>query len=463
MKKLAVIMAGLTMAFASCIKVDIDNSDNSTGGTGGGTFNTKQEEIIATKVITGLINDGEIVELPKGKYTLKGYVYVNQRATLRFAPGSVIVSDSVVKGALIIEQNSRLFCEGTATEPIIFTSGKSPATRQPGDWGGIVILGNAPTNRTTPPIIEGGINAVYGGSVAGDNSGILRYVRIEFAGIAADPNSEINGLTLGGVGSGTTIEYVQVSYGNDDAYEFFGGTVNAKYLIALATADDDYDFDFGYRGRLQFGIALRDPLFVDPGDAGNGIECDNDATGSLAAPFTRPILSNFTFCGPNDAPGTLSNHNFNMRWRRSTEFEVHNSILMGYMDAGFSIENDETVLRYKNDISFFKNNLVHAIASPFRSGTASVMTSAEVETKALSQGNTKNTVAEINLANPFNLTAPNFLPNAGSPALSGAQFLNGTAPSATNTFFTVTTYRGAMGTTNWTSGWASFTPKTNVY
>jgi hypothetical protein len=152
-----------------------------------------------------------------------------------------------------------------------------------------------------------------------------------------------------------------------------------------------------------------------------------------------------------------------MRWRRSTEFEVHNSILMGYMDAGFSIENDETVLRYKNDISFFKNNLVHAIASPFRSGTASVMTSAEVETKALSQGNTKNTVAEINLANPFNLTAPNFLPNAGSPALSGAQFLNGTAPSATNTFFTVTTYRGAMGTTNWTTGWASFTPKTNVY
>ncbi|MCU0405272.1 MAG: hypothetical protein MUE99_12070, partial [Chitinophagaceae bacterium] len=88
---------------------------------------------------------------------------------------------------MIIEQNSRLFCEGTATEPIIFTSGKSPATRQPGDWGGIVLLGNAPTNRTTPPIIEGGINAVYGGSVTADNSGILRYVRIEFAGIAADP------------------------------------------------------------------------------------------------------------------------------------------------------------------------------------------------------------------------------------------------------------------------------------
>jgi len=459
MKKLLFMMAGFIMAFASCIKVEIDNSDNSTGGSGGGSFDTKQEEIIATKVITGVINDGEIVELPKGKYTLKGYVYVNNRATLRFAAGSVIVSDSVVKGALIIEQNSRLFCEGTATDPIIFTSGKSAATRQPGDWGGIVILGNAPTNRTTPPIIEGGINSVYGGSVAGDNSGILRYVRIEFAGIAADPNSEINGLTLGGVGSGTTIEYVQVSYGNDDAYEFFGGTVNAKYLIALATADDDYDFDFGYRGRIQFGIALRDPLFVDPGDAGNGVECDNDATGSLASPFTRPILSNFTFCGPNNAAGTLPNHNFNMRWRRSTEFEVHNSILMGYMDAGFSMENDATVSRYRNDTSFFKNNLVHAVTAPFRSGVAAIMTSAEVETKALSQGNTNNTVAEINLTNPFNLTAPNFIPVAGSPALTGAQFVNG----ANNSFFTTTTFRGAMGTTNWTTGWASFTPKTNTY
>ena len=457
MKKLTLMMAGFAMAFASCIKVDIDNSESSGGGSG--KYDTKQAEILATKVITGVINDGEIVELPKDRYTLKGYVYVNGRATLRFAAGSVIVSDSVVKGALIIEQNSRLYCEGTSTEPIVFTSGKSVATRQPGDWGGIVMLGNAPTNRTTTPIIEGGINSVYGGSVVADNSGILRYVRIEFAGIAADPNSEINGLTLGGVGSGTKLEYIQVSYGNDDAYEFFGGKVDAKYLIAFGTADDDFDFDFGYQGRLQFGVSLRDPLFVDAGDAGNGIECDNDATGSLVAPYTRPVLSNFTFCGPNNAPGTLANHNYNMRWRRSTEFEVHNSILMGYMDAGFSIEGDATVSRYKNDTSFFKNNLVNAVASPFRSGTATVMTSAEVEAKALSQGNTQNTVAEINLADPFNLANPVFIPNAGSPALLGAQFLNGT----NNSFFTTTSFRGAFGATNWMTGWTSFSPKTNVY
>ncbi len=470
MKKVFFIMAGFVMAFASCIKVAIDNSDNSTGGGGGGNYTTKQEEIMATKIITGVINDGEIVELPKGKYVLKGYVYVNGRATLRFAAGSVIVSDSVTKGALIIEQNSRLFCEGSATDPIIFTTGKSPATRVPGDWGGIVLLGNAPTNRTTPPIIEGGINAVYGGNVVADNSGILRYVRIEFAGIAADPNSEINGLTLGGVGSGTILEYIQVSYGNDDAYEFFGGTVNAKYLVALATADDDYDFDFGYSGRLQFGVALRDPLFVDPGDAANGIECDNDGTGTTATPFTRPVMSNFTFCGTNDAPGTLPNHNFNMRWRRSTRFEVRNSILSGYQDAGFSMESNATGQAYVDNNSIFRDNLVHAVANPYfvpvSSGVPAVdpaiITAAGMKTKAESEGCiTYATAAEIQLENPFNLTAPNFMPKTGSPALSGAQFPAGS--NVANTFFTTTTFRGAFGATNWMSGWTSFTPKTNVY
>lgn len=457
MKKFGIILTALTIAMTACIKVDIDNSsiDN---GTGSGTYNTKQAEILATKVITGVINDGENVELPKGTYILKGYVYVNGRATIKFAPGSVIKSDTVQKGALIIERNSKIFACGTATEPIVFTSGKAPGSRKPGDWGGIVLLGNAPTNRTNTPIIEGGINAEYGGSVAADNSGSLCYVRIEFAGIAADPNSEINGLTLGGVGSGTSINYVQVSYGNDDSYEWFGGTVNAKYLIAFATADDDFDFDFGYNGQLQFGVALRDPLFVDAGDAGNGVESDNDGTGTNATPYTKPVISNFTWVGPNDAPGTLANHNFNMRWRRASRFDVRNSILMGYMDAGLSMESDSTVSFYKNGISAFRNNLVHAITAPFRAATNPVMTSAEVETKALAEGNIKYaTAADISLTDPFKLTAPSFMPKAGSPALSGAAF------NGLGSFFTQTTYRGAFGVDNWMTGWTSFTPQTNVY
>jgi len=455
MKKTIALLALITAAASGCLKVEIDDSvvNNGGGNTGTGTL---QERIIASKVITGNIND--IVELPKGKYILKGYVFVNNRATIRFAAGSVIVSDTIQKGALIVERNSRVFAEGTATEPIVFTSGKPAGSRKPGDWGGIVLLGNAPTNRSTTPIIEGGINSEYGGSVVADNSGILKYVRIEFAGIAADPNSEINGLTCGGVGSGTVLEHIQVSYGNDDAYEFFGGTVNPKNIIAFATADDDFDFDFGFTGRLQFGISLRDPKFVDGGDAGNGIECDNDGTGTVVTPRTRPQISNFTFCGPNGAEGVLSNHNFNTRWRRSTLFVLRNSILMGYQKAGFQLESDSTAAAYLDGRSRFRHNLVHAVAEPYRSGST-LIAAADMKTKAegLDSCKTYTAATDIQLENPFNLAAPNFAPKAGSPALGAASFFGFTG-------FTATTYVGALdGTTNWLTGWTSFTPQTNTY
>ncbi|HCY90663.1 MAG TPA: hypothetical protein DHV17_10435 [Chitinophagaceae bacterium] len=456
-KSFSLILLAATM-ITGCVKVDIDDSVTNNGSSGGGTFGTLQEQIIATKVLTGNID--EVVELPKGKYTLKGYVFVTDRATLRFAAGSIIVSDTVQKGALIVERNSRLFAEGTETEPIIFTSGKAPGSRTPGDWGGIVLLGNAPTNRSTTPIIEGGINSQYGGNIPTDNSGVLKYVRIEFAGIAADPNSEINGLTLGGVGSGTTLENIQVSYGNDDAYEFFGGTVNAKNLIAFATADDDYDFDFGYTGRIQFGITLRDPQFVDGGDAGNGIECDNDGTGTVATPRTRPVLSNFTFCGPNGAANTAANHNFNTRWRRSTLFVLRNSILMGYQKAGFQFESDSTAQGYIDGRSSFRHNLVHAVADPYRVSSTSLINAAAVQAQAegVDSCRTFSSADAIMLESPFNLTAPNFAPKAGSPATAA------NAASFTGlSNFTPTTYVGAVGSTNWLQGWTSFTPKTNVY
>lgn len=456
MKKMLALIAFSATMVTGCVKVNIDDSVNGgSTNTGGGT---KQDQIVSSKIITGTITD--VVELPKGKYILKGYVFITERASLRFAAGSLIVSDTIQKGALIVERNARLFAEGTAAEPIVFTSGRAPGARTPGDWGGIVLLGNAPTNRSTEPIIEGGINSKYGGSIAADNSGSLKYVRIEFAGIAADPNSEINGLTCGGVGSGTTLENIQVSYGNDDAYEFFGGTVNPKNLIAFATADDDFDFDFGFTGRLQFGISLRDPLFVDGGDAGNGIECDNDGSGTVASPRTRPVISNFTFVGPNGNTGTAANHNFNTRFRRSTHFVLRNSILMGYQKGGFEFESDSTAQGYIDGRSAFRHNLVHAVVEPYKVASTSLITAAGVRAKAEGADSCKTYTAatDIMLENPFSLSAPNFAPKAGSPATAAnaASFvgLGG---------FTTTTYAGAVGTTNWLQGWTSFTPKTNVY
>ncbi|MBL0267409.1 MAG: T9SS C-terminal target domain-containing protein [Chitinophagaceae bacterium] len=451
MKKLLLAVSLVwVIAAVSCVKVNFDDGDD-TGG--GGTIDPN------SNVITGVISSSKFYA--KGKWILKGYVYVTNGATVTFEAGCIIQSDVTEKGALIIERGAKLIAQGTAGNPIVFTSGKPVGSRAPGDWGGIILLGKAPTNRPLDPAptIEGGVGRQYGGTDPLDESGILRYVRIEFAGIAAEPGSEINGLTLGGVGSGTIIENVQVSYGNDDAYEFFGGTVNAKNLVAFATADDDFDFDFGYTGKIQFAVSCRKPDFVDAGDAGNGVECDNDATGTLATPRTRPQLSNFTIVGPNDAVGTAANHNYSLRWRRATQFVMRNSVIIGHPDAGFSMESDATLNDYYvNNISEFKNNLIFATANTYRSGNAAIATATQVQTKAEADGCvTLANTAAAQLTSPFFSITPNFLPATGSPALAGASF------TGMNAFFTTTAYRGAFGTTNWTSGWCNWDPQNTVY
>ena len=320
-------------------------------------------------------------------WTLKGYVYVTDGASLIIQPGTIIKSDIAEKGALCIERGAKIIAEGTPTKPIVFTSGQPEGQRNPGDWGGIVVLGRARTNRASDPTIEGGVGRVYGGTNDEDNSGILKYVRIEYAGIAALPNSEINALTLGAVGRGTTIEYVETIYANDDAFEFFGGTVSPKYLYAFATADDDFDFDFGYTGTVSNGVSKRDPQFVDNGDAGNGVECDNDGTGSNAQPFTHPKLNQMILIGPFSI-SSLSNHNLGLRWRRATQFTLTNSKVLGYQKGSFSIESNETAQSYKDGISKFLNNEIQSFDPllNFKS-TSTVFTATDMKTKALSEGN----------------------------------------------------------------------------
>jgi hypothetical protein len=447
-KQLSVVALG-TVLISSCIKVEVGDEIINNGGTTDST----------SKVLNGTIDQSRT--LTKGVYTLKGYVYVNNGAILTIEPGTIIKSDVADKGALIIERGSKIIADGRSSEPIVFTSGKPAGERAPGDWGGVVILGKAPTNRPTSPapIIEGGIGRPYGGTDANDNSGILRYVRIEFSGIAAEPGSEINGLTLGGVGAGTVIENVQVSFGADDAYEFFGGTVNCKNLVALGTMDDDFDFDFGYSGKIQYAVSLRDkPADTDQA---NGIECDNDGSGTLAEPFTRPQLSNLTLIGPYDTTGSSANHGFSNRWRRSTRFVLNNSLLIGHRKAGFSMESAITAQAYKDGLSEFKNNIVAVYVKPYNSQDSlakTVISSAEIQAKAESEGSrTLASRDDVQLTDPFNLTSPNFLPKAGSPALTGASF------SGMDSYFTPTTFVGAFGTNNWMQGWTSFNPKSNAY
>jgi hypothetical protein len=371
-----------------------------------GLFACKKEpvdvpiNVPADKTITGNITTTTTLTSDK-EWTLKGYVYVKEGATLIIQAGTIIKSDIAEKGALIIERGGKIIAEGTASKPIIFTSGKIAGERSPGDWGGIVILGKAKTNRASEPTIEGGVGRPFGGNDDGDNSGILKYVRIEYAGIAALPNSEINALTLGGVGSGTVIENVQTVYANDDAFEFFGGTVNAKNLYAFATADDDFDFDFGYTGTVINGIAKRDPLFVDNGDAGNGVECDNDGVGSPAQPFTHPKLIGMVLVGPNNQTA-LANHNLGLRFRRATQFTVKNSVIYGWMKGGLSLESNETAQAVKDGVSIFENNSVGAFnpTQNFISRATTILTNDQLKTLALGKGNKEIDVIIPELAMP---------------------------------------------------------------
>jgi hypothetical protein len=383
MKKLVSAFLLVSVLFA-CKKEDVDVPIN----------------VPTHKTITGNITTTTTLTSDK-EWTLRGYVYVKEGATLIIEAGTVIKSDIAEKGALCIERGAKIIAEGTATKPIVFTSGKVAGERSPGDWGGIVILGKAKTNRSSEPTIEGGVGRPFGGNDNGDNSGILKYVRIEYAGIAALPNSEINALTLGGVGSGTVIENVQTIYANDDAFEFFGGTVSPKNLYAFATADDDFDFDFGYTGTVTNGIAKRDPLFVDNGDAGNGVECDNDGVGSLAQPFTHPKLIGMVLIGPNNQ-NALANHNLGLRFRRATQFTVKNSTIYGWMKGGLSLESNETAQAVKDGASIFENNSVGSFVPTlnFISKATTILTNDQLKTLALGKGNKEIDVIIPELAMP---------------------------------------------------------------
>ena len=385
MKKLLMLLA--IIGFFSCKK--------ELGGNEGPI------NVPTSTTLSGNINTTTTLTSDK-TWTLKGYVYVTDGAKLIIQPGTTIISDIAEKGALCIERGAQIIAEGTISKPIIFTSGKPAGEKAPGDWGGVVILGRAKTNRTSEPTIEGGIGRPYGGTNDADNSGILKYARIEYAGVAALPNSEINALTLGGVGSGTVIENVQTIYANDDAFEFFGGTVSPKNLYAFATADDDFDFDFGYTGTVTNGVAKRDPQFVDNGDAGNGVECDNDGTGSTAQPFTHPKLLNMILIGPNNA-SALANHNLGLRFRRATQFTMKNSIIWGWMKGGLSLESNETAQFVKDGTSIFENNSV-GVFNPtlnFISKATTILTNEQLKTLALGKGNKEIDVVIPELDKPM--------------------------------------------------------------
>lgn len=358
-----------------------------------------------------------------GVVLLQNKVYVTNGSTLTILPGTILRGDLQTQGSLIITKGSKIIAEGTEDNPIVFTSNESIGDRSEGDWGGLVILGKAINNQPGGVAnIEGLVatqNTEYGGSDDNDNSGILKYVRVEFAGIALEPNKEINGITFGSVGRQTLVDYVQVSFSGDDSFEWFGGSVNCKHLISYKGVDDDFDTDFGFRGNIQFGLSIRSESLSDaPGDS-NCFESDNDAQGSSNTPQTAPVFSNFTIIGPKVNGITLPlGEKFEkaFRLRRNTSTSVFNSIILGW-EKGLSIEGLPVESNVSSaSLQFSKNELVE-IESDLVTATPQFYS-----TFFTQLGNdTTKTINQISFVSPFSQN-PDLRLNANSEASSGADF-----------------------------------------
>lgn len=406
-------------------------------------------------------------------YLLKGKVYLKSGATLTIAPGTIVKGDYSTPGsALIVTRGAKIYAVGEVNRPIVFTSSQTPGNRMTGDWGGVVIAGNAKVNVPGGEApFEGGnlsnpdgtvSDGNYGGLNDLDNSGELKYVRIEYAGFPYALNNELNSLTLGGVGSGTKLSYIQCSYGYDDAFEWFGGTVNASHLISYRTNDDDFDTDFGYSGRVQFGVVLRDTAVADAVSGANGFESDNDASGTGQKPYTAPVFSNITLVGPQFTPTTQinTNHKRGAHIRRNSRLSLFNSIVMGY-PVGIKVDGDSC---HRNADSLWlqiQNTVLAGCTQQLDSTGGNVW---DITPWFYTAGNSNNIYpnnSDVQLTNPFDYVNPDFRPMATSPMLTGASFSN-TKLSATY-FDQSPTYRGAFGNVNWMEGWASFTCDTNSY
>ncbi len=494
MKKLLILIASVGLVATSCRKIEVDGTTTTTT-----TTPTTENTILEGRIITNLTLKAAYT------YKLRGLVYVTNGAILTIEPGTKIVGETGRNGGLIICRGAKIIADGTADKPIVFTSEAS--TPQRGDWAGLVILGQAPNNSSYNGVdgigeIEGGVNnsdglGLYGlgmSSNIADNSGILRYVRIEYAGYAFLPDKEINGLTFGGVGNQTVVDYVQVSYANDDSYEWFGGTVNCKHLISFRTLDDDFDTDNGFSGKVQFGISLRDSSIADISKS-EAFECDNDANGSDRKTFltaigasannpvaivpvkTSAVFSNMTLVGPKATATTVGNSLFlaGAQLRRNCEQSIFNSVFIGWnggsvngllIDASKGTPTDLNLapaggLNFANNIIAGPTaNSVTYAASPTAPTGATKQTIIDwVNTTAF--GNTiLATNGEVGLTAPFNYTAPDFNPSASSaPAAAGASFTNAKLKTTTNgaADFTAVAYKGAcaVGDTWWKT-WTSF-------
>lgn len=484
MKKYILYLSAITtLAITGCRKIETDGEIQVVVVNGGGGGTTGQ-----TITLQGRINADTILR-KQNTYILKGLVYMVGNHTMTVEAGTTVKGSfsGADVAALIITRGSKLNAIGTPSEPIVFTSA-SP-NPQSGDWGGIVICGKAPVNTSFNGIagliqVEGGIDNANGDGVAGsgdaavpapvptDNSGTLQYVRIEWAGYAFQPDKEINSLTLAAVGSGTTIDHVQIAYAKDDAIEWFGGTVNCKYLVTYKTQDDDFDTDNGYSGKVQFGLIIRDSVIADISNS-EAFESDNNASGTTITPKTTAIFSNITAIGPratlNNAGSALFRTGAHIR--RNSGISIFNTIIMGW-PRGIEIDattGTSTALNIEDSTLRLRNVTLAGNTVNLRfSGTAGATINGDPAllswfTNSFYNNDILTNTADAKLIQPYNYSAPDPTPFAGANGnqkiLTGGGF---TDPKFTgDTFFDQTaTFRGGVAPAgvlaSWWKGWTKF-------
>lgn len=484
MKRNILLLTALALlTIVSCRKIEVDGTttiiDNGNGnGNGSGS----------TVTISGRITQN--TTLKKGDNNIiKGMVYVTNGVTLTVEKGAVVKgsyagSDVAV---LIVARGGKLVAEGTQEEPIVFTS--SSPTPQSGDWGGIVLCGKAAINSSFEGKVglfqvEGGIDNASGEGRAGsgdevaptpvnnDNSGVLRYVRIEYAGYAFQPDKEVNSLTMAGVGNGTVIDHVQVTYAKDDAFEWFGGTVNCKYLIAYKTQDDDFDSDNGFSGSVQFGLIVRDSSIADISKS-EAFESDNNSSGNTATPQTSAVFCNITALGHRATAQNIGNSNYHgaaVQIRRNSSISIFNSAFVGWK-SGIEIDDSRgnaTSANLTSGSLKLKGIIIAGAEKPVQYVVANPTngyTEAQLTTWFLSAENKNQYFASadaIRITRPFDYLNPDWQPFGNSavvipsasndyfedpiikarPFITKVDFIGGIAPSGADA--------------NWHKGWTKF-------
>ncbi len=349
-------------------------------------------------------------------YTLSGGVHIKSGARLVIPEGVTITAvDDDTPDYILIEQGARIEANGTATNPIVMTS----QLKEAGAWGGIHICGRAHTNA------EGGIgrseigNATYGGNDDNDNSGTLRYVRLEYTGFALDEEHEANGISFYGVGNGTTVEYCQAYKGSDDGFEFFGGSVNVRNMVATSCSDDSFDWTEGWNGKAQFLVAYQENESTLGYDCDCLMECDNNGDNNLATPVAHPVIANVTLIGNDgDAQG--------VRLREGTEVELYNAIITGKA-LPLTVES---------------------------AGTENALADGTSVLEYVALGGVLNSNENIFTNDMFAAAAGNLTDQTFSFTNDYVGTVDGGKDLSADSFFTQTDYKGAVSASNdWTDGW----------